>query len=75
MASLEDAEIVRKVRKDLTEDELREVRDGLAILRTFKEFGTIGNWVKSVLIWIGIFLGAWFAFNEWVIKFIRGASQ
>lgn len=67
--------IVEKVRNELTNEELQEVREGLAILRTFNAFGAIGNWAKNVLIWIGIFLGAWFAFNEWVVKFIRGAVQ
>lgn len=69
----DDDEVVRKIDGALTEDEIVEVREGLRILRAFQSFGLLGTWVKNVLIWCGIVIGAWLAFNEWVLKFIRAA--
>lgn len=70
----DDEQIARKIDGALTEDELVEVREGLRILRAFQAFGLFGTWVKNALIWCAVMIGAWFAFNEWIIKFIRSAG-
>lgn len=58
----------------LTHEELREIRLNLKVFRTLQSLGIAGGWLKGALIWAAVILGGYYAFTEWILKFIRGAA-
>ena len=36
-------------------------------------FGQLGDMLKRAIIWLGIIIAGYFAFTEWVVKWLRGA--
>ena len=47
----------------------------IELYKGFAFFGRLGAGMRNVIIWAAAMLGAWFAFNEWIINFIRKAGH
>jgi hypothetical protein len=75
----EDHEVMEKLRgiidsKDITIFDKREVdaiRRMILTYESFESFGRLSSAVRGIVIWCGVMLAAYFAFTEWVLKFIR----
>ncbi len=51
------------------------IRKMIDLYKGFAFFGRMGTAARNIVIWAAAMLGAWFAFNEWVISFIRKAGH
>lgn len=59
----------------LTDAEVHEIREALRERRAVKSLGLAGSWIKNMLIWCGVVMGAWFVFWEYIVKLIKDAPR
>ena len=57
---------------DFSKDEARVLQKFAKFMLALSAFGSVGKAIQAIIVWIGIFLGAWFAIQNGVIEFILG---
>lgn len=55
------------------EREIRVIRQMMEFYQACSALGRFAGAARNVVIWMGVMLGAWWAFNEWVVKFVKSA--
>lgn len=51
--------------------EVEVIRKMIALYQSFSALGVVGSMAKNAVIWAGVMAGAYFAFTEYIIKFIK----
>lgn len=54
--------------------EMDTIRRMIRTYESFESFGRLSNAVRGIVIWLGVMLASYFAFTEWVVKFIRAKA-
>lgn len=61
----------QKCAEIFTADEAAALRRVAKIIITIDALGSFGNWVKSILIWLGVIIAAWIGFKNGLAEWLR----
>jgi len=74
LAALKKLEtLLEKKEKTVTfnDDEIAVIKKVVELYKSFAAIGYFGSAAKNIVIWIGVMLGAYFTFTEFVAKYIK----
>ena len=54
--------------------EIGVIREMIATYESFRAFGRLAHFVRQIVIWAAVMIGAYYAVTEWVVKGIRKVS-
>ena len=66
-----DHPAVARVKQMWEQGEFDKLDEMLSLWDSYKALGRAGDFLRRVVIWLGVIVGAWFVTGEYLVKLLR----